>query len=152
MNNLFWEVSKNWQTGKRVSWGGNIFRNGLVDLSALYLSTNYVLLSVGSTLGIEKLAKYGKAKKWKIVGITGPKDEVEQLAKLWGGKTVLSKLRKRFRSSGIICHKFYRLYFHRILRGLGTNPKTKSKFSNSTKRAASTCTTTPSSNRLPRTA
>ena len=96
MNNLFWEVSKNWQTGKSVNWGGNIFRNGLVDLSALYLSTNYVLLSAGSTLGIEKLAKYGKAKKWKIVGITGPKDEVEQLATLWGGKTVLSKLRKRF--------------------------------------------------------
>ena len=106
MNNLFWEVSKNWQTGKRVSWGGNIFRNGLVDLSALYLSTNYVLLSVGSTLGIEKLAKYGKAKKWKLSGITGPKEEALKFASRWEEERITSRISKGllFLSRGLSAH------------------------------------------------
>ena len=96
MNNLFWEVSKNWQSGKKVKWAGNIFRNGKVDLSAFYLSTNYILLSVGGALGVEQLKKYGKAKKWKLSGITGPKEEALRFASTWEEESITSRISKRF--------------------------------------------------------
>lgn len=96
LNNIFWEVSKSWHAGKRVRWAGNIFRNGKVELSALYLPTNYILLSVGGALGVERLTRYGKAKKWNVSGVTGPRKVVAQFASLWDGDLIKSKIAKRF--------------------------------------------------------
>lgn len=83
MNNLFWEVLKKWNDGKKIYWAGNLFRNHQVAMSAIITTSHYLLLSTGETSSLKRLCAYGKRKKWKLNGVTGPSKQAKIFARFW---------------------------------------------------------------------
>jgi hypothetical protein len=90
MNNLFWEVTKNWQFGKKINWAGSVFQNHKIGLSAIWMKTGYILLSKGKAEAIKRLVDYGRAKQWEIKGIMGVGEIVEEFSSRWEEKSTLS--------------------------------------------------------------
>ena len=83
MNNLFWEVLKKWNDGKKIYWSGNLFRNHQVAMSAIITTSQYLLLSTGESSSLKRLVSYGKRKNWNLNGVTGPTSQAEIFARLW---------------------------------------------------------------------
>ena len=77
-NNLFWQIMRTREKSSRKSWAGNIFQEGRVRLSALITPSNFLLLSHGSLRAVEALGKYVHLKKWKLDGVSGPVNLVNQ--------------------------------------------------------------------------
>ena len=100
MNNLFWEVTKNWQFGKKINWAGSVFQNHKIGLSAIWMKTGYILLSRGKAEAIKRLVDYGRAKQWEVKGIMGAGEIVEKFSSRWDEKSELS--RKNFTKRFII--------------------------------------------------
>ncbi len=98
MNNLFWEVTFNWQSGKKIKWAGNVFLNHKIVLSAINMESGYVLLSTGKSEAVERLVDYGRTKHWDIKGIMGARESVEKFSLKWQNKGTYSavNLTKRF--------------------------------------------------------
>jgi hypothetical protein len=92
MNNLFWEVTKNWQFGKKINWAGSVFQNHKIGLSAIWMKTGYILLSKGKAEAIKRLVDYGRAKQWEIKGIMGAEKLSKSLAQ--GGRRRVRSLPK----------------------------------------------------------
>ncbi len=98
MNNLFWEVTSNWQSGKKINWAGNVFLNHKIVLSAIHMASGYLLLSTGKSEAVERLVDYGSIKHWDIKGIMGARESVEEFSLRWQNKSEysLGNLTKRF--------------------------------------------------------
>ena len=98
MNNLFWEVTKYWQIGRKINWAGSVFQNHKIGLSAVWMKSGYVLLSNGKTKAIQRLVDYGRARQWEIKGIMGAGEIVEEFSARWEEKSKLStkSFTKRF--------------------------------------------------------
>jgi len=77
-NNLFWQIIRTREKSSRKSWAGNIFQGGRVRLSALLTPSNFLLLSSGSLKAVEALGKYVHLRKWKLDGVSGPVNLVNQ--------------------------------------------------------------------------
>jgi len=82
-NNLFWEVLSTFQENRKSAWSGNVFYNGMISLSSIIMPSGYLLLSNATEESLTRLAKYGKAKKWKIKGATGPQESVKFFSREW---------------------------------------------------------------------
>lgn len=82
-NNLFWEVIQKLQESRKSPWSGNVFHKGEICLSSLILPSGFLLLSNGNKDALIRLAHYGKSKKWKIQGVTGPEKSVLSFASAW---------------------------------------------------------------------
>ena len=98
MNNLFWEVTSNWQSGKKINWAGNVFLNHKIVLSAIHMASGYLLLSTGKSEAVERLVDYGRTKHWYTKGIMGARESVEEFSLRWQNKSEysLGNLTKRF--------------------------------------------------------
>ncbi len=82
-NNLFWEVYRNFRENGKTAWSGNVFLKGKILLSGVIMPSGYLLLSSGTEDASLRLANYGKKKKWKIRGVTGPDQSATSFGREW---------------------------------------------------------------------
>ena len=91
LNNIFWEVFKKIGKPNGNIWMGNVFYRHRVGLSAAITRTSYLFLSAGEKSCVDSLVKYGKRKKWKLKGVTGPNEEIDRFYLQWTKKTDYEK-------------------------------------------------------------
>ena len=83
LNNLFWEVMKKMNHHNNGLWMGNVFHKQRVGLSAVITPSSYVMLSTGDVSCINSLVRYGKRKKWRLKGVTGPDEQANRFYSNW---------------------------------------------------------------------
>ena len=106
-NNLFWEVLCKFQESRKSAWAGNVFLEGKISLSSMIMPSGYLLLSTGTKDASIRLANYGKEKKWKIQGVTGPDESVTSFGREWlKGRKESSSGKKEFMIYSTSCLSF----------------------------------------------
>ncbi|MDC1004343.1 GNAT family N-acetyltransferase [Opitutales bacterium] len=84
VNNLFWEtLSGLVKVPSSSVWAGVIIENGEIKLCAIRTEANYLLISSGKNIYLEHLMQYFKRKKWKLKGVSGPRQGSLFFTKIW---------------------------------------------------------------------